>query len=318
MVAQKLRSIHLIGVADQRGVLPLLDKTSSLMTPSDAKLRFKRLRASTWREMRIPDTMSGVLVGTRHHVGHVGFSRERQSAPACWGHPERDDNRVRGQKRLKGKIVEPKSLTKVEVSINLGRFTSKADIDAAQTDVCFVPKADISFDDDIHAPQKASPSGQKKKDRFHGGLSRMILCRAVLNGRRTHDTDRSRHIDSNDDDRGNNLRTDSAGSSRYSHSRRDGTRTHKGHSRKQARSHSSMGRCSRSRRSKETNSSSEEQAGSDAKADTAPAPAATTTPTAAVPTSRRQPPPHRALAEFGAATVFGPDQQSHRSDHRLP
>ena len=33
---QKLRSIHLIGVADQRGVLPpLLDKTSSLMTPSE-------------------------------------------------------------------------------------------------------------------------------------------------------------------------------------------------------------------------------------------------------------------------------------------
>jgi hypothetical protein len=34
---QKLRSIHLIGVADQRGVLPPLDKTSSLMTPSDEK-----------------------------------------------------------------------------------------------------------------------------------------------------------------------------------------------------------------------------------------------------------------------------------------
>ena len=29
-----MRSIYLIGVADQRGVLPLLDKTSSLTTPS--------------------------------------------------------------------------------------------------------------------------------------------------------------------------------------------------------------------------------------------------------------------------------------------
>jgi hypothetical protein len=36
------------------------------------------------------------------------------------------------------------------------RFTFKADIEATQTDVCFVPKADIcSLDDDVHALQKS-------------------------------------------------------------------------------------------------------------------------------------------------------------------
>ena len=34
-------------------------------------------------------------------------------------------------------------MTKVEVSINLGPLTSKADIEATRTDVCFVPIADI-------------------------------------------------------------------------------------------------------------------------------------------------------------------------------
>jgi hypothetical protein len=57
---QKLRSIHLIGVADQRGVLPLLDKTSSLMTPSDAKLRFNTTALEHGLSARYE---------YRHHVG---------------------------------------------------------------------------------------------------------------------------------------------------------------------------------------------------------------------------------------------------------
>jgi hypothetical protein len=51
---------HLLDQTWSPNSAPLLDKTSSLMTPSDAKLRFKRLRASTWREIRIPDIMSGM------------------------------------------------------------------------------------------------------------------------------------------------------------------------------------------------------------------------------------------------------------------